>query len=146
MITGLKLAILNAKYILFSADVLAMRFALAVGSVFWASWIGLSYFVYPGTLDDFDLPFGEARLVAWAMLFFIHGVSDVTALLTGCHNKKWAILRSMIGAALWTVSLDIVLLVRLSENTLPMGGAHWLAAIIAWWIFMRDIFGKPYHA
>ena len=140
--TEQKLALSNLKFILLHADLLALRFALAVGSVVWSSWVLFACFVYPGILDDYDLPFGETRLIAWAVLFFVHGATEISAMLTQCQNKAWSMIRTMLGATLWTISLDIVLLVRLAENTLPMGGAHWFAAIVAWWIFMRDIFSK----
>lgn len=142
MTTEQKLVLSNLKFILLHSDLLAMRFALACGSVLWASWVLFACFVYPGILDDYDLPFGEARLIAWAVLFFIHGVAEISAILTHCYCKTWSIIRAMLGATLWTVSLDIILLVRLAENTLPMGGAHWFSAAVAWWIFMRDIFSR----
>ena len=142
MTTEQKLALSNLKFIFLHADLLAMRFALALGSLIWASWVLFACFVFPGSLDDFDLPFAQARLIMWAVVFFIHGIAEIIAILTHSINRTWSIVRAMVGAMLWTVSLDIILLVRLSEDTLPMGGAHWYAALVSWWVFMRDIFSK----
>ena len=142
MFDRLKLAIYNLKFILTDADLLAMRFALNIGSISWAVWVAVSMIMFPSTLDDFDLPFVDAQLPMLATLFAIHGTVGVIALLLHQRNRFWIILGSMYGALLWTISLNIITIVRFSEQSLPMGGAHWLAAFIAWWIFIHDIFGR----
>ena len=98
--------------------------------------------LFPGTLDDFDLPFIQSHLPFLAVLFTIHGTVGVIALLLHQHQRFWIIMGSMYGALLWTISLNIITVVRIAEQSLPMGGAHWLAAFIAWWILIHDIFGK----
>jgi len=145
MLDRIKLSTANLSYILAEADLLAMRFALNIASILWAVWVALTIWVYPGTIDDYDLSFVDGHLGVLAGMFLIHGVVGVTALLLKQKNRFWIMLGSMYGAALWTVSLDLILLARIADQTLPMGGAHWLAAIIAWWIFMRDIFGKEQY-
>lgn len=142
MLDRVNLILSNLRYILFDADILSMRFALNIGSIFWAFWVVASNLAYPNTLDDFDLPYVDAHLQLLAALFATHGIIGVTALLLHQRNKILVVLGSMYGALLWTISLNIIVLVRASEHTLPMGGAHWLVAIIAWWIFIRDAFGR----
>ena len=132
MLDWVRLAISNLKFILIDADLLAMRFALNIGSISWAAWVLASMILFPGTLDDFDLPFIQSHLPLLAVLFTIHGTVGVIALLLHQHQRFWIIMGSMYGALLWTISLNIITVVRIAEQSLPMGGAHWLAAFIAW--------------
>ena len=138
----IKLALSNLRYILTQSDLLAIRFALDFGSLMWAFWIVTTLAIFPNAIDDYStLIYASINLPVWAILFAIHGTVGVIALLLKQRNKFWIMVGSGFGALLWTASLNIILLTRIAEHSLPMGGAHWMASFIAWWIFLRDCYG-----
>ena len=111
----------------------------------WSIWVVVVVLAFPEAANDYDLEFVNSHLKFFASLFFVYGGVGVIALLLKQQHRGWIRIGSMFGALLWTISLDLIVLVRLSEHTLPMGSAHFLAAAIAWWIFIRDIFSKDLH-
>lgn len=138
----LKLSISNLLYILFKSDLLALRFVLCVGSIMWATWALVTAFFLLPSFGVYQTIFGGFPFEVWPMMFAIHGTVGVTCLLLKQTHRPMIVMGSMFGAALWTASLNMVVVARLAESTLPMGGAHWIAAIIAWWIFIRDCYGN----
>jgi len=141
----IKLVWSNFKFIIAKSDLTSMRLALYTGALMWSIWVVVVLLVFPEAANDYDLEFVDSHLQFFAFLFFAYGGVGAIALLLKQQHRGWITIGSMFGALLWTISLDLIVLVRLSEHTLPMGSAHFLAASIAWWIFIRDIFSKDLH-
>ena len=132
----------NLGFILARSDRSAVRMALYIGSLMWAIWGAVVVIAAPATIHGYIIMIKAMPLWGWALLFFIHGSVGILTLLLEQTNRALIILGSMFGAALWMISLNLVLLSHIADGILPMGGAHWMAVIIAWWIFIRDCYGR----
>jgi len=114
-----------------------------MGSVLWVLWVLLT--TIPGPAFSHLREGYEAMHVTWwAVLFAMHSVIGSYTLLTNSKSAKLALGSSILGVLAWTSSTIIITTVRLNEGGFPMGGAHWMAMIIAWWIFLRDCV-DPYY-
>ena len=137
----LKLALSNLKYILCNGDITVLRFLLGIGSLIWAAWAAV---VVIPLIELHTFIIHLAPLWAWGALFFIHGIWALERVLLKLPVIGASIVCSMLGVVLWTGSAIIIFETRLATGILPMGGAHELAVIIAWWIFFDSLrkYGK----
>jgi len=115
---------------------------LSVGSIAWAIWALVVTQFSPNIAKEYNILFDAFPIFGWAFLFLLHGIVGIIALLLKQSNRSLIIIGSMYGAALWTVSLNLVILSHLADGTFPMGSAHWMMSTVAWWILFRDCFGE----
>ena len=141
---ALRLARDNLKFILLASDLIAIRFTLAVGSLMWVIWGIMAHFYYLITAFSFTNGDHFASIPVWlcVFLFLVHGVGGLVSILLHIRCRWFMILGSMYGVILWTASLILISLVRtqMLDSVLPVGSPHWLAVVMAWWIFVRHLF------
>lgn len=141
IMTSLKAAFSNLRILVGYTDLTALKLSVALGSLLWMVWAIIAAWAdnyYIQVTAPYQLMFDTAPLWVWGTAFAIHGFGSLYTTLLHLHGKWSSIGWSGFGALIWTFNADLILVARLHEHSLPLGGAHWLVAILAWWIFLRQ--------
>lgn len=144
------LACANLRFILLDGDLIVLRFGLAataVGSILWTGimlWYGMTVAEIE---DSRRLMYDVAPLWAWTLISAVYGVAVLTLVALKIDNKfvlgrSLNILISAIGALLWTMNVDLLLASRIDQGVLTLMTAQWSTAAAAWWVFIRDCYGR----
>ena len=128
--------------IIIRGDITTLRLMVSMGSIIWFVWSMLQY-LFPETYIDNQILFSNVNIHWWSAAFLAHGFLSMGLLLTQSENKRLWVLTSIVGAMLWSISLNLVIASRIIVGVLPMASsAHWIVAMMAWWILLRDSYGK----
>ncbi len=137
----LKTAKENLKYVLMSNGTDISTLILGLGSLLWSVWalimiISISFF------SGVNTTLHASAIGFWGLLFFIHGVWSTINVIYNIEEIISVIANAALGAILWTSSSIIIIVARISDNSLPMGSAHYIPVFLAWWIVWRNVFNK----
>ena len=120
-------------YILFNADLQAVRIMLAWGAIFWSLML-----FWPGNTFDrptYHIMSHYASEAVWAAAFGVQGVVMMWSLLSGKHSKLTLISDAVLGCILWTASC----LCMLASVYPPPAAisAEITSAVASWWVLVR---------
>ncbi len=144
LLTALTVMRANLWFILAHANTVAVRFALYTGGILW----GIEDFFFP-SLHFTDI----SRLLSISVFYvsnFIlyilpiclitYGTVSLLALLLKFKSKTPTMISSCAGAFLFTIALNLEMVIHyLLEGSFLVEVPLWYAAILAWWVLIRDI-------
>ena len=113
---------------LFMADTIAVRFWLAVSSLFWAAFIAFN----PIKLASFRLMVDFAPREVWATLFLINALVGLHGVATRTHTRWQFAVECVFGTLLW-VTLALVYIV--SQNGVPSPAM--VGCLTSIWVLIR---------
>lgn len=140
----------NILSILKSADLTALRFILPLAAFSSTIWfvVMLSYGM---TIQDIEstrrLMFEVFTFSEWSGLILIYGILNILLVsfkfeYQTKRTRSINILVSSFGALLWSLNASLLLAAKLEQGALTLMVAQWILAIVAWWIFIRDCYGR----
>ena len=119
--------------VLWGSDLIATRFFIATASLIW----GFLLF-WPGETfgrPTYDMMAKFASEPVWAILFTLHGVLSLYALLYNIKSKSLLVFDGVLGCLLWTGSCVAMLL---SVYPPPAAiSAEIVTAFASWWVLVR---------
>jgi len=131
----------KVKFLLNSADLLALRLAIGTASLL----LGI---VLLSSRDSFDRPmFSVVKDImpqlSWAWLFIVNGISTIYSLFCGLKLRMCFYFGGVLGSILWTMMslgmlFSTVWTTNFSEHSIHAGAAPAMAFMFAsWWILYR---------
>ena len=128
--------------IILRSDLTPIKFIVTLGSGVWFFWALLLAF-FPNSYEDHVLLFANINAQWWEAAFSAHFLVGMGILLSKNEHKRINVLVAIYGAILWSVSLNLIIASRIIVGVLPMASAaHWMMASMAWWILLRESYGK----
>ena len=144
ILLALRLMLANLWFILSKSNSVAVRFALYTGAIAWGiqdllspstQFVEISKLLsvhveYVITFVKCFLPFG---LIAY-------GSSSLTLLLLKYKSNVLTLQSSLAGAFFFTLALNLEMVIHyLMEGNMMVELPLWYAAMLAWWILIRDM-------
>ena len=146
----IQLATNNIKAILISADLAVLRLVLSMAAFGSAIWFGIML-VYGMSIADIELTrrlmFEVFTFSEWTVLILVYGILNILLVSFKFeYQTKRArsinILVSSFGALLWSMNASLLLASKLEQGALTLMVAQWTLVLVAWWIFIRDCYGR----
>ena len=140
----------NLWLVVSKADIVTLRLALVLTAFTTLIWIGVML-NYGMTIDDIEngrrVMFDFIPLWLWLSCTVIYGIAEfiiVTLKIDSDYPNGQTInmLVSAFGAMLWSLNVDLLMASRIEQGVLTIIAAQWACAVIAWWIFIRDCYGR----
>jgi len=139
LFTMARLTFKEFKYSALNSDTIPIRLALMIGSIIWVLWAILASNQFP-MFEGFSHDSVNDRVVIQCgVLFTAHVVLSWFGVFYNVNNRYIAAIGSGVGVIAWVSSALIITVSRLNEQALPMGGAHFITASMACWLFYRDL-------
>lgn len=118
---------------LFDTDLTGIRCALALSELFWAILL-----IWPGNTFDrptYHIMSHVASEEAWALLFFLSAVNQITVVVQEDYNSRFARYFAAYNTVLWVF---VIMSMMLSVSPPPAAiSAEITMAIFAGWIWIR---------
>lgn len=145
ILPALRLMLSNLWFIVSRSNTVAVRFTLYTGAVLW----GIHGLFYPEThfLDIARLLSIHVEYVASLVQCFLplglitYGSSSLILLLLKYKSNSLTLQSSLAGAFFFTLALNLDMVVHYltDGNIQGVEVPMWYAAILAWWVLIRDI-------
>ena len=146
----LRLAVSNLWFVLAESDIVPLRTVLAlasIGGLFWLTLMldyGMSV---TGIEASRKLMFEFLPLWAWVLLITAYGIAELIIVIfkIDMNFPRGKIINKIVsaaGALMWTLNVTLLVASRLDQDILTMVTAQWAIAGMAWWVFIRDCYGK----